>query len=248
MIRHYVLCASLFSLSVGVAALPAHAQTPAAAPKPAPAQTPVQPAAPGELKFDSVSFSDVIDHLREVTGVNIHVNWKALETAGVPKDAPVTIHLRSVTLRTALKVLLDDVAPGGAVTWYADDGVIEITTKELADSAMITRVYDVSDILLEIPDFTETQQANFTSATRGGTGGGGGNSGGGGNLFGGANQQSSQNIRTKADRAADIVKLIETTIQPTIWKDNGGTASIVVLKNQLIVTAPRSVHEAIAGR
>ncbi len=175
------------------------------------------------------------------------MNWKAIEAIGVGKDTPVTLKLRNVTLRTALKTLLDDVAPGGAVTWYSDDGVIEITSKEMADSAMITRVYDVNDILVEVPDFTEVQQPNFQSAQRGGVGGGGGNSNGGGNLFGG-NQPSNQNIRTRADKASDLVKLIETTIQPTIWKDNGGPASIAVFNNHLIVTAPRSVHEAIGGR
>ena len=49
------------------------------------------------------------------------------------------------------------------------------------------------------------------------------------------------------DGADQLVTLIRETIRPTIWKENGGTAAIRYYNGNLIVTAPRSVHEAIGG-
>ena len=42
-------------------------------------------------------------------------------------------------------------------------------------------------------------------------------------------------------------KLREMGLQPDIWQINGGTATIRFFNGSLIVTAPRSVHEALDG-
>src|SRR5207249_2105153 len=49
-----------------------------------------------EVKFDAVAFSDSIDWMRDVTGANIFVNWRALEAAGIDKNTPVSARLRDV--------------------------------------------------------------------------------------------------------------------------------------------------------
>src|SRR5437763_8617057 len=60
------------------------------------------------LNFSGVAFGDTIDFLRDVSGTNIHVDWKALETAGVGKDAVVNVRLRSVSMRKALNLVLNE--------------------------------------------------------------------------------------------------------------------------------------------
>ena len=40
---------------------------------------------------------------------------------------------------------------------------------------------------------------------------------------------------------------IQAIISPEIWNTNGGPAAIRMWSGSLIVTAPRSVHEALAG-
>jgi coproporphyrinogen III oxidase-like Fe-S oxidoreductase len=47
--------------------------------------------------------------------------------------------------------------------------------------------------------------------------------------------------------SADLVTLVREVVRPTIWKENGGMASIRYFSGKLIVTAPVSVHEAIGG-
>jgi hypothetical protein len=37
------------------------------------------------------------------------------------------------------------------------------------------------------------------------------------------------------------------TIEPNIWRDNGGTSTIRAFRSNLIITAPRRIHERIGG-
>jgi hypothetical protein len=213
-----------------------------------------------ELKFQGVTLNDAIDFLRDVSGANITVNWKALESAGVSRDSAVNLHLRGVTMRKALELLLNEAGGGDQLTFDVDQGVIEITTRELADSRMITRVYPVDDLIMEIPDFTDAPQFSLDASQNqsgGGGGGGGGGAGGGGGgqvtvantLFANQGQlnQSQNQGKTKTERAQDLVDLIENLVFPDIWSDHGGKASIRYFNGSLVVTAPRSVQEAIGG-
>src|SRR5690348_16094614 len=86
-----------------------------------------------ELKFQGVTLSDAIDFLRDISGANMTVNWKALEGAGVSRDTSVNLHLRGVSMRKALDLLLSEAGGGDQLTYDIDQGVIEITTRELAD-------------------------------------------------------------------------------------------------------------------
>src|SRR5581483_31867 len=92
------------------------------------------------------------------------------------------LHLRGVSMRKALDLLLSEAGGGDQLTFDVDQGVIEITTRELADRRMVTRVYPVDDLIMVIPDFTDAPQFRLDASQNqsGGGGGGGGGAGGGG--------------------------------------------------------------------
>ena len=211
-----------------------------------------------EVRFQSVTLGDALDFLRDVSGANIAVNWKALDALGVNRDTQVNLHVSGITLRKALEMTLTEAAGGDALTFYADEGVISITTRDLADHNMVTRVYPVEDLLMEVPDFTDAPQLNLTQQQQSGGGGGqalgqGGGGGGGiqqtSSIFGNGSSQNNQPKPSisKTQRADELISLIESIVYPEIWKDNGGTASCKYWNGMLIVTAPRSVQEAIGG-
>jgi uncharacterized membrane protein YgcG len=209
-----------------------------------------------ELRFQGVSFGDALDFLRDVSGANITVNWKALEGAGITKDNPINLHLTGIQLRKAMEMLLTEASGGDTITYVVDQGVIEITTRELADHMMITRVYPVEDLLMIIPDFNNAPQFSLDASQNQGGGGGGGGGGGAGGItqggvtspFSGGGQPSNpETVKTKAERAQELVELIEAVVSPDVWKDNGGTATVRYYNGMLVVTAPRSVQEAIGG-
>jgi hypothetical protein len=204
-----------------------------------------------EVKFDGVSLSDAIDFLRDVSGANITVNWKALEGSGVSKDATLNLKLRSISLRRALDLMLGETGGSGKIGFTYDDNVIEITTQELIDSRMYTKIYPVQDLIMEIPDFTDAPNFNLSSntqANQAGTGGGGSSSSST-SLFTGntGNSNNSKSGKTTTERANDLMDLIRSTVQPDCWVENGGKAAIHFFNGNLIITAPRSVLEAIGG-
>jgi len=208
------------------------------------------------INFTNVTLRDAVDFLRDVSGANIHANWKAIEAAGVAPDTTVNVKLRQVSLRKVMGLVLSEASGGVGLTFYVDDGVIEITTSEIADQQMYTVVYPVQDLLVEPPDFIQPpdfdlsqSQGHSAGGGGGGRGGGGGGRGGGQGLFGGssAGNSSTQNKRDPKAKADELVQLIVDTVTPSIWVQNGGKATIRLFNGNLVVTAPRSVHEQIGG-
>jgi hypothetical protein len=202
-----------------------------------------------ELKLDGVGLADALDFIRDVSGVNMHVEWKTLEAAGINRDTPVNVRLRGVSLRKALNTIMAEAGGGDQVGWTTDDGVVTITTKEKINAITYTRIYDIKDLLMEIPDFTDAPNFSLQStSTTGGQGGGGG--GGGQGLFGGGSggsEREKEPTKTKDERADELLTMIKETISPDIWVDNGGTASIRYFNGSIVVRAPKYVHEAIGG-
>jgi hypothetical protein len=191
-----------------------------------------------DLDLTGVTLADSIEFLRDVSGANIHVNWPALEAVGIGKDTQVNLHMRNIPLRKVLQLILRDAGSGDLLTYYIDDGIIEVTTKELADQDMITKIYPVDDLIMEIPDFDNAPDFQLQGSQ---TGGGGG----GGNLFGGNLGDEGDQGLTRAERAEELIEMIQAVIEPDVWDVNGGRAAIRFLNGSLIVTAPRSVHEAL---
>jgi hypothetical protein len=200
-----------------------------------------------EVKFENVPLADAIDFLRDVSGANIHVNWRALETAGVARDVVITTKLRKVPVRKVLSVILAQAsAEANTLAFYNDGGVIEVTTTEIADAQLITRTYFVGDIIMNVPDFAGPTM----SLTSRSSGTGGGNRGGGGSGSGGIFEKTDTDKNqgtTKAERADNLVTLITKVVRPEVWEANGGKATISYFNGYIIVTAPRSAHELLAG-
>ena len=197
-----------------------------------------------ELKLEGIALGDAIDFLRDVSGANLHVNWRAIEAAGVTRDVVVNVRLRNVTVRKALTVILSQAAAEpNTLAFYNDDGVIEVTTKEIADSQLITRTYFVGDILMDVPDFAGPTLSLSSRNSGGSKGGGGGGSGG---IFEKQTADKAQGA-TSTERADKLVTLITQLVRPEIWAANGGTATMTYFNGYIIVSAPRSAHELIGG-
>jgi hypothetical protein len=99
---------------------------------------------PTELEFIETPLSDVIDYLKEHHHIEIQLDNKALADVGIGSDTPVTMNLRGVSLRSALKLVLRNLN----LTWTVQDEVLLITTPEEAESRLDTKVIDVSDLVV----------------------------------------------------------------------------------------------------
>jgi uncharacterized membrane protein YgcG len=208
------------------------------------------------VQLDAVPLADALDFIRDSAGVNLVVQWRALELLGIDRQTPVTLDVGGVSMKKVLRLMLADAGPG-ELTYYVADNVVTVTTREAADRRLVTRVYPVQDLLLIVPDFP-APELNLGTGGGGGNGGGGSNGGGGGfggnggGLGGGNNGgpgggNGGLDGDTEAERADSLVALIRDLIRPEVWRENGGNSSIRFFRGNLIVTAPLDVHEMLAG-
>lgn len=103
-----------------------------------------------ELRLEGSPFEEVIDFLRDTSGANLFVNWKALEAAGVQRKTPITCRLRNVSFRKALGTVLDLAgAPKARLAFDVNEGVIMIGTADSLEGPPTTRVYDVTALLID---------------------------------------------------------------------------------------------------
>jgi hypothetical protein len=90
----------------------------------------------------------VLDFIANSTGANMVVNWRALEAAGIGADAPVTLNLHQIPARVLLNQTLAVVGGGNIkLSYHIADGIVTVSTADDLAHDMVTRVYDVSDLL-----------------------------------------------------------------------------------------------------
>jgi tetratricopeptide (TPR) repeat protein len=65
-------------------------------------------ASPTEIEFVETPLRDVVDYLKDLHAIDIHLDAESLKKCGVGGETPVTTHLKGVTLRTALRSMLGD--------------------------------------------------------------------------------------------------------------------------------------------
>jgi len=106
-------------------------------------------ATPTQMEFHDTPLTDVIEYLKDFHTqklghpFEIQLDHKALSDAGIAKDAPVTMILKGITLRSGLNLLLRPLQ----LTWTIQDEVLLITTPEEAENQLTTKVLDVADLV-----------------------------------------------------------------------------------------------------
>jgi hypothetical protein len=96
-----------------------------------------------DWKMEQVPLYEVAETVSKWCGVNVWVDAKALEEVGVGTDTPLTFHGNRVPVEVALKRLLRPVE----LTWTVMDGLIVLTTPEVVETILSTRIYNVRDLL-----------------------------------------------------------------------------------------------------
>lgn len=84
-----------------------------------------------EVRFEEAALDEVISFYRDVTGANLHVNWRAIESAGVKRRAPIKLRERNISLDDALAKTLEQLKPNAhTIAHDSDDEVIYVSTAE----------------------------------------------------------------------------------------------------------------------
>jgi Flp pilus assembly secretin CpaC/tetratricopeptide (TPR) repeat protein len=206
-----------------------------------------------KLDFEDMELSQVFEFLRDVSGANIHVKWRALALESIEPATTVNVHLSSVTFRKALDTILEDVATGGepgvgetGLGYVIDEGVITISTKADLGKQTVVRVYDIRDMIVRVPMFEgprlgrSTKGAGDDSSDSSGlfdpSAGGGSDTGTG--LEG--------DLKSRSEIITEIKTLVTDTVDRDSWRDAGGEAgAISEIGGQLVITQTIENHESI---
>lgn len=211
------------------------------------------------VDFKGATLEGALDWVRTVTALNVDVDWPSLEAIGVQKEATVTLQLTNVSLRTILDRVLEKVSPDerSRANWEIFDGVLTIASEDVLRKSTPLVIYDIRDLLIQVPDYTNAPQFDLNSVLSN-TSGGGGSGGGGQSPF--RDNQGGQGAggqglgpggidrRPLDDRIKDITDIIQQNVDTEGWVDQGGsTGAIHQLNGSLIIRNTPKNHQAISG-
>ncbi len=112
-----------------------------------------------KVEFAKVRLDSVLGFFRDVTGLNLVVNWDALQASGIDRSTTLTLTLSNVSNERALTEAL--AAVGGVVplAYILDEGVIRVSTREDLSTIITIRVYDVADLVATDIDLSSQEKA-----------------------------------------------------------------------------------------
>ena len=102
------------------------------------------------LQYEDTPLTEVVDGLSELAGINIHLDPRGLSQEGVESSTPVTINLsKEISLKSALNLILEPLH----LSYVVKDEVLKITSEQLRDGETYSKVYNVADLVIPIPNF-----------------------------------------------------------------------------------------------
>ncbi len=204
-----------------------------------------------DVEWDEVTFEDVVEWLRSQGSLNVIPRWNALSVEGVDPESTVTLgNLRNETVGTILGEALASLSEAGNLRYQARGGTLRISTEADFNRKLYVRVYDITDMLVELPNFgQEAPQIDLQNVQSTQTGGQGG---GGQSIFTGSSGRGQQTNTAQQDQEAEeklekLAEIIQETIAPESWEELGGPGVVKWFNRSLVIRNTIEVHEQIAG-
>ena len=179
-----------------------------------------------EVRLPGTDFRDAIEFLRDVSGLQILVNWKHLETVGIDASMPVTADLTGLRLSRALEIVLESAStPTHRLDYLIDRGVISVSTADETSKFAVTRVYDVRDLFSLQPPPRPAWDASAA-----------------------ATKQAAVLRAEWNEAVAHFTADLQRRVDPASWKDCGGHIGYLSEDGgKLTVTQTPANHEAVAA-
>ena len=190
------------------------------------------------LDMDEVTLKNVMIYLGEAAKTPIIIDPHLEADTGKSADnETVTLHVKMVTLRQALSMILPE-----EMGWRAEGGQIIISSREKANPLVVV-TYPIRYLTAEVPDFGKTvPRMRLNEAIEQG---GGGNGGG---IFDDDDDDEDAGPPPQ-DRIIELITRFVTSGDPRVaaWEANGGTATIEYFNGMLIVSQTEAGHQKVAA-
>ncbi|MGJ8635291.1 MAG: hypothetical protein ACSHX5_00395 [Phycisphaerales bacterium] len=194
------------------------------------------------LDVEDQPLEDVLNYLMDTTGAELEpIYIDSLSSSGMDPDTLITLRVNNIPAITVLERVIKKAERiegiGEEYTWqFTDIGSIECGPKSVLNINSRIELYDISDLIMAVPDFDNAPDFNISSG--GGSGGSSPFSGSTGDV----------DIESSGERATSIINLIQTSVEPAQWANTGGSgATLTVYGTSIVVTAPDYIHRQIVG-
>ncbi|HVX15710.1 MAG TPA: hypothetical protein VHC22_31275 [Pirellulales bacterium] len=183
-----------------------------------------------EFDFQKRPLRELVDYLKHKHKVEARLDSKAIGDAGVGTDTPVTLSLKNVSLRSALRFMLMQID----LTYLVRDGCVLITSRTEAENRLISTFYQVPDLIA----------GDMVLLAAPPTGDGTNDLQDAGRALG-----AEQKPIPEANAFRGLIDLITSAIAPTSWNEVGGSGSIVVSRRSQAIGIGQTdeVHEEIVA-
>ncbi|MEZ6056879.1 MAG: hypothetical protein R3C01_09245 [Planctomycetaceae bacterium] len=187
------------------------------------------------LHFQDEPLVNVMDYIASQYMINVYVDPSGLLESGVTSNTPVTINVDGVSLKSALRLILNQFM----LSYVVEDEVLKITSQTRQQGELKAVVYPVADLVVPIPQRAPTTQ--FQPGTGYGNNGGMNSFGGqngfaqvadplgqqmGGGLDGFASTEGKLGGPSANFDFDGLTQLITTTVDPKGWTEYGGEGSV----------------------
>ncbi|MEM1211235.1 MAG: hypothetical protein AAGI68_02950 [Planctomycetota bacterium] len=199
-----------------------------------------------DAAYDQTQLDNIFDFIRRQTGANLAPNWPALDLAGVPQDKPITLRLSKIPAAKLLELVLDQASAESiddAVSYSIIDGIVVIDTVRNLKASTDVRVYNIRDLLVQVPNFTDAPTFSLTDALSNTNSGGGGGGGGGGDqgIFEDEEDEEEDEGPTREELILQLTQLIQDSVgDPDEWLNEEST--IRELNGSLIIKTTADNH------
>lgn len=200
------------------------------------------------IELNDARLEDIVTFINDFSGADIEPMWiDDAGDSGLKKDQRMTIEVKDVSVLTLIeRVLAKAETDFSPATWQfaPSGGTIEIGPRSRLNRQAYLKMYDIQDLLFQIPDFPDAPRLDLDQVlNQGGQGGGGG----GGSVFGGDTEQDAVFI-PEDEQAQRIVDIVTEYIEPEQWSDNGGDGGTIrFYSGHLMVRAPDYIHRQLSG-
>lgn len=182
-----------------------------------------------ELNVEKTPLEEVLKILAQKTQTEIVGDWELLAQAGLDRRTPMTLRLTGQTLESILCVIEANLQQLKVEAGHFVQGsTVYLSTRERSEPAMVTRVYDVRELIRDAAELDSAETAlrrprGAPAPVMGGP------------VFG----------SNYGDLGEELRVLLQEAIDAQSWVSNGGKASIRYWAGRLIVTQTQENHRKI---
>jgi hypothetical protein len=206
---------------------------------------------PITVDFQDKRLEDIVAFIQTSSGAEIEALWvDDQHTDGLDKEKLVSVRVDNATFLQLIEKVLERARSdvGGENSWQmSETGAFQMGPKVRLNQYKRVEIYDINDLLMELPNYTDVPRIDLQQALQS-SGGGGGGGGSAQSPFREEGNDRQQQLRERKERADELTQLLQQLVEPDQWVDNGGSGgSMRYYNGTLIVNAPDYMHRGLNG-